>query len=65
METYTHFIHSHNLIAETSTTFEKHMKKMCISVSDFYMKIINNKHILLYNRPIQRYKGLCESITCF
>ena len=40
------------------------MKEMCMSVSDFYMKIINNKHTLLYNRPaihsIQRYNGLCE-----
>ena len=35
---YTFFIH----------TFE-HMKNMCISVSHFQMKIINNKHTLLYN----------------
>ena len=37
---------------------------MCISVSDFYMKIINNRHTLLYNFPtihsIQQYYGLCE-----
>ena len=37
---------------------------MCISVSDFYMKIINNKHTLLYNRPtihsVQRYPRLRE-----
>ena len=42
----------------------KTYKKMCISVSDFYMKIINNKHTLFYNLPtihsIQRYNGLCE-----
>ena len=55
------FCHSN----DTNTTFEKHMKKMCgISVSDFYMKIINNKLTLLYNRPTihskQRYNGLCE-----
>ena len=40
------------------------MKKMCINVSEFCMKMINNKHRLLYNRPtihsIQRYNGLCE-----
>ena len=44
------------------------MKKMCISVSDFYIKIINNKHTLLYNLPtihsIQRYNGLFELTTC-
>ena len=37
---------------------------MCISVSDFYMKTIHNKHALLYNCPtihsIQRYYDLCE-----
>ena len=41
---------------------------MCISVLDFYRKIINNKHTLLYNRPtirsIQRYNDLCELINC-
>ena len=41
---------------------------MCINVSDFYMKIINNKHTLLYNRLttylLQRYNGLCELIKC-
>ena len=59
------FCHSN----DTNTTFEKHMKKMCgISVSDFYMKIINNKLTLLYNRPtihsLQRYNGLCELTNC-
>ena len=38
-------------------------KKMCISVLDFYMKIINNKRMLLYNLPTihsrQRYNSLC------
>ena len=38
------------------------------SISDFDMKIINNKHTLLYNRPIihsiQRYNGLCELTNC-
>ena len=42
------------------------MKKVCISVSNFYMKIINNEHTLLYSRPtihsIQRYNGLSELI---
>ena len=45
------------------------MKKMCTSVSDFYMKIINNKHTLLYILPtihsIQRYYDLCELTNCF
>ena len=40
---------------------------MCVNVSNFYMKIINNKHTLLYNLPtihlIQRYNGLCELIN--
>ena len=39
------------------------MKKN-VSVSDFNVKIINNKHTMLYNLPtihaIQRYNGLCE-----
>ena len=42
---------------------------MCISVANFYMKIINNKHTLLYNLPaihsIQRYNGLCELTNCY
>ena len=42
----------------------KTCKKICISVWNFYMKIINNKHTLLYNLPtihwIQRYTGLYE-----
>ena len=42
----------------------KNYEKTCISLSDFYRKIINNKHTLLYNLPIiqsiQRYNGLCE-----
>ena len=42
---------------------------MCISVLDFYMEIINNKHTLLYNLStthfIQRYKGLCELTNYF
>ena len=34
---------------ENNTTFFINIwKKMCIKVSDFYMKIINNKRILLY-----------------
>ena len=37
--------------------------------SDFYMKIINNKHTMLYNRPtihsIQRYNALCELTNFF
>ena len=41
---------------------------MCISVSDLYMKIVNNKHTLLYNRPtihsIQRYNVWCELTNC-
>ena len=40
----------------------KTCKKMCRSVWNFYMKIINSKHTLLYNLPkiysIQRYNGL-------
>ena len=40
----------------------KTYEKMCISVTDFYMKIVKNKHTLLYNLPIihsiQRYNGL-------
>ena len=44
--------------------------KMCTSASEFYMKIINNKHTLLYNRQtihsVQRYNGLCELTNyCF
>ena len=39
-------------------------KENTISVTDLYMKIINNKHTLLYNHPtihvIQRYNVLCE-----
>ena len=42
---------------------------MCIRVSNFYMKIINNKHTLFYNRPTihstQRYNDLCELTNCF
>ena len=42
------------------------MKKMCISVWDLLMKIVDNKQTLLYNLPtiqtIQRYNGLCELI---
>ena len=40
------------------------MKKKCVSVSDFYKKLINNKHTLLYNRStihsIQRYNDVFE-----
>ena len=54
---------------ETNTTFKNIRKKMCIIVSNFYMKIINNKHTLLYNLPIihsiQRYNGLCELTEWF
>ena len=42
----------------------KNMKEICISVLNFYMKTINNKHPLLFNCPtihtIQRYNSLCE-----
>ena len=42
---------------------------MCISASNFYMNIINNKRTLLYNLPIihsiQRYNGLCELTNFF
>ena len=66
---YTFFCHSHNLLAWSQYNFWKTYKKMFISVSDFYMKIINNKHTLLYNLPTiywkQRYKGLCELTTYF
>ena len=45
----------------------KTYEKMCISVTDFYMDIINNMHTLLYNRPtiqsIQRYNDLSELTT--
>ena len=45
------------------------MEKMCIGVSDFYPKIIYNKHTLWNNLPtihsIQRYNGLCELTNCF
>ena len=64
VKTYTHFFHSYNLIAWNQYNFWKHMKKMCINVSNVYMKIINNKHTLLYNLPtihsIQQYNSLCE-----
>ena len=40
------------------------MKKICRIISDFDMKIINNKYTLLYNRPtihsIQQYNYLCK-----
>ena len=62
----THYLLDHGDF-ETHTTFKKPMKKMCINVSNFYMKIINNKYTLLYNGPtihlIQRYNGLCELIN--
>ena len=43
--------HLYKLIARNQYNFQKHMKKMCISVSDFYMKIINNKrtHTFVYS----------------
>ena len=54
---------------ETNTTFKNIRKKMWIIVSNFYMKIINKKHTLLYNLPImhsiQRYNGLCELTKWF
>ena len=63
------FFHSHILIAWNQYNFWKHMKKICITVSDFYMKTINNKHTLLYNLPtihsIQRYYDLCELTNSF
>ena len=46
----------------------KTYEKMCTSVSNFYIKIIINKHTLLYNLPTihsrQRYYSLCELTTC-
>ena len=57
------FWHSNNLTKPTQR-LKKIWKKLCKGVLDFYMKIINNKHTLLYIRPtihsIQRYNGLCE-----
>ena len=50
-------------------TYEKNVYK-CIGFTFtlHYMKIINNKHTLLYNLPtihsIQRYNGLCELTKC-
>ena len=58
------FLDLNNLIARNQHYFWKTYEKMCISVSNFYMKIVNNKHTLLYNFPtihwIQWYNGLCE-----
>ena len=58
------FWHSNNLITRNQHNFWKPYQNMCSDVLDFYMKIINNKHTLLYNLPtihwIQWYNGLCE-----
>ena len=46
------FLLSNNLIAQDQQNIWKiYEENVCISVSDFYMKIINNKHTMLYNRP--------------
>ncbi|TMW48156.1 hypothetical protein DOY81_006768 [Sarcophaga bullata] len=39
---------------------------MCIIVSDFYMKIINNKHTLLYIRPTihSQYNSTIQRCVC-
>ena len=44
MKTYTHF----DSLKQPIHLLKTH-EKMCIIVSNFYMKITNNKHTLLYN----------------
>ena len=56
-----HFFHSHNLIARNHTTFEKHVKKMCINqIFTWKLSTTSLQHNLPTIHSIQWYNGFSE-----